>query len=144
MSSVDAERNGVSIRLEAPRWHPDHADDVVVSNPSPEAVEGAIQRLNNRDYNDIYLMTSDPDVFLGVCGGNGRYMVTVVWAREDRFGQLVNPQDGSDAQETIMCGGQRTPVPRRYLVDVTTALTAAWHYLDVREAAPELTWEWTS
>jgi hypothetical protein len=41
-----------------------------------------------------------------------------------------------------MCGGQLTRFPRRYLVDLQTALTAAVHYLDTAQATPALSWEW--
>jgi hypothetical protein len=43
-------------------------------------------------------------------------MVTIC-DQNERFGQLINAQDPSDAQEHIMCGGRLTRLPRRHLVD---------------------------
>ena len=81
---------------------------------------------------------------------NDRPQVTAVAAQvpiadhHERVAQLVNTQDPSKVEESIMCGGQLTPFPRRYLVDFDTALSAALHYLRAGEADPALTWEWYS
>ena len=76
--------------------------------------------LNGKQLNDLYLNTSDTLTYLGVCGGAGRYMVTLT-EHHERFAQLLNTQDSSNAQEEqIMCGGQLTRFPRRHLVDLQT------------------------
>lgn len=116
----------------------------VVSFPSRRQVEQAIGQLDGKQINDLYLNTSDTLTYLGVCGGAGRYMVTLT-EHHERFAQLLNTQDSSNAQEEqIMCGGQLTSFPRRHLVDLQTAVTAAMHYLGTGRAAPTLSWEWYS
>jgi hypothetical protein len=125
-----------------PRWRPgSRSTENVVPIPSQRDVEHAVQKLDGNEYNDLYLRTTDGDTFLGIGGGAGRYMVAIC-EHAERFGQLVNAQDPSDVAEHIMCGGQLTEFPRRHLVDLQTALTAAAHYLATAEAAPMLSWEW--
>lgn len=93
----------------------------VVSFPSRRQVEQAIGHLDGKQLNDLYLNTSDTLTYLGVCGGAGRYMVTLT-EHHERFAQLLNTQDSSNAQEEqIMCGGQLTRFPRRHLADLQTA-----------------------
>jgi Immunity protein Imm1 len=104
-------------------------------------VEQALRQLDGRQLNDLYLRTSDDLTFLGICGGAGRYMVTLT-DHHDTFARLLNPQDSSETEEDIRCGGQRTPFPRRYLVNFQAALGAAVHYLRTAQAAPELSWRW--
>ncbi len=128
--------------LVAPRWRPGtRTTETVV--PSPRDVEQAVRHLDGNEYNDLYLRTSDAGTFLGIGGGAGRYMVAIC-KHGERFGQLLNTHDPSDVRERIMCGGQQTGFPRRHLVDLQTALTAAAHYLATAQAAPTLSWEWHS
>lgn len=143
--SMDPGPSGAFIILTVPRWSISGSgvDEVRTIAPTREAVETAIRRLNNADFNDLYLATSDPETFLGVCGGNGRYMVSAT-IRNERFAQLVNVDDPSDVEEHIMCGGQLSNFPRRYLVDLSTAVAAGLHYLATGEAAPDMRWEWYS
>jgi hypothetical protein len=140
---MEADRNGVALTLNAHVWRPSavSVEEEVTSNPSPDAVEAAIRRLNNAELHDVFLMTPDLDTFLGVSGGAGRYIVTIS-IRSERFAHLLNPDDPSDVEEEMMCGGQITPFPRRYLVKLATAILAALHYLETREAAPGLSWHW--
>jgi L-alanine-DL-glutamate epimerase-like enolase superfamily enzyme len=131
------------MEMVAPRWA-GRMTKTVVSFPSRRQVEQAIGHLDGKQLNDLYLNTSDSLTYLGVCGGAGRYMVTLT-EHHERFAQLLNTQDSSNTQEEqIMCGGQLTRFPRRHLVDLQTAVTAAIHYLDTGQAAPTLSWEWHS
>lgn len=130
----------------APRWpHAtgSPATETVIPFPSPRDVEQALRHLDGREFNDLYLRTSDTETFLAVGGGAGRYMVAIS-EHGARFGQLLSTRDPSDMHEQIMCGGQLTQFPRHHLVDLQTALTAAAHYLTTVQAAPALSWEWYS
>lgn len=117
--------------------------ETVTPAPSRLQVAQALSDLDGKRRNDLYLRTSDDLTFLGICGGAGRYQVTLT-DHHERFAQLVNTEDPSEVEECIMCGGQLTQFPRRYLVDFDTALSAAAHYLHAGEADPTLTWEWYS
>jgi Immunity protein Imm1 len=133
------------IELLAPQWPTGSSSrrDTIIGSPTQRDVEQALQHLDGKEFNDLYLNTADSLTYLGVCGGAGRYMVTLT-EHHERFAQLLNTQDSSNTQEAIMCGGQRTRFPRRHLVDLQTALTAAVHYVDTAQAAPTLSWEWYS
>lgn len=134
-----------AIELLAPRWPTGSStrQDSTIGCPTRRDVEQALQHLDGKELNDLYLNTADSLTYMGICGGAGRYMVTLT-EHHERFAQLLNTQDPSDTQETIMCGGQRTRFPRRHLVDLQIALTAAAHYLDTAQPAPMLSWEWYS
>jgi hypothetical protein len=127
--------------LVAPRWADGRNTETVTPAPTSLQVEQALRQLDGRQLNDLYLKTSDALTYLGICGGAGRYMVTFT-DHHERFAQLLNTQDPSEAEEHIMCGGQLTTFPRRHLVSLQTALSAAVHYLHTAQAAPALSWEW--
>src|SRR5258707_1221012 len=95
----------------------------VVRFPTQNEVEHALRQLDGHAFNDLYLRTSDTDTSLGVCGGPERYMVTLT-DHSERFAQLLTPEEPSEVPEEIMCGGQLTIFPRRFLVDLQTALNA--------------------
>jgi hypothetical protein len=127
-----------------PRWPADiTTSETVVPGPSRREVEQAVEDLDGVELNDLYLRTADPQTFMGIGGGGGRYMVTICESGQ-RIAQLINSDDPSDVPEHIMCGGQQTTFPRRHLVDQQTALTAAVHFLTDAAADPALTWEWYS
>ena len=59
-------------------WRGNTYDTISVEDPSWEEVIEAISQLNNRERNDLYLHpeSEDPEYFLGVCGGDGKYFVS--------------------------------------------------------------------
>lgn len=128
----------------APRWLPGGCtDETVVHNPSRRQVEQATRHLDGEEFHDLFLYPgiSDAETLLGIGGGAGRYFVGIS-DHAERVGQVLNDKDPSDVCEDIMCGGQVTSIPRRFLVDLQTAVTAAVHYFDTADAAPMLSWEW--
>ena len=127
--------------LVAPRWAGGRTAEAITPAPSHLQVEQALRDLDGSQLNDLYLKTSDELTYLGICGGAGRYSVTVA-DHHERFAQLLSTPDRGGEDEIIMCGGQLSRFPRRYLVDLQTALTAAMHYLDTGQAAPALSWKW--
>lgn len=139
ITRVQDDRSQVT-ELVVPRWADSRKTETVTPVPSPQQVEQALRHLDGNQLNDLYLKTSDVLSFLGICGGAGRYMVTIA-NHHDGFAQLLNTQDPSEAEEHIMCGGQLTRFSRRYLVGPQTALTAAVHYLHTAQPAPALSWE---
>ena len=115
--------------------------ETVVRSPTQRRVEQALRQLDGSEFHDLYLRTPDINTFLGICGGPARYMVGIS-DHAERFAQLLNLSDPSEIREDIMCGGQSTSIPHRFLVDLQSALTAAVFYLATTQAAPTLTWEW--
>lgn len=115
--------------------------ETVIAAPSRLQVEQALWDLDGHRRNDLYLQTPDELTYLGICGGAGRYQVSIA-EHHERFAHLLNTQVLSNEEELIMCGGQRSAFPRRFLVDFQTALIAAVHYLSTAQPAPELSWEW--
>jgi hypothetical protein len=98
--------------LLAPRWSSGGKTETVTVAPSRLQVEQALRNLDGKDFNDLYLNTADALTFLGVCGGVGRYQVSIA-DHHERFAQLLNIHDPSQVEELIRCGGQRTAFPRR-------------------------------
>jgi Immunity protein Imm1 len=140
---VDDERGQVA-KMVAPRWLPGGStDETVVYDPSRRQVEQAIRHLDGEEFHGLFLYPGicDVEAFLGIGGGAGRYFVGIS-DHAERAGQVLNTQDPSDVCEDVMCGGQVTSIPRRFLVDLQTAVTAAVHYLDTGAADPTLSWDW--
>lgn len=122
-----------------------HRQETVVRFPSHRQAQEAVLQLDGRRFSDLYLYrhprNTDAETFLGICGGAGRYFVGIS-DHAERIGQLINAEDPSGAEESILVGGEPTSLPRRFLVDLQTAMTAATHYLVTAPAAPALSWDW--
>ena len=96
-------------------------EDII--NPSWEQVEAAIRALNNRERNDIYLMPSEsnPETYLSISGGNGRYFVTGSIDNQ-RFPTVIDLKKSSQGKERLVSGGQEILISSQWIVDLETAL----------------------
>jgi hypothetical protein len=99
------------------------------SNPSWEQVEEAIQRLNGRERNDLFLYTgldeTPPGASLSVGGGDGRYVVVGMdrGASTPTFALGPDIDDGSRVE--LLVSGLPGYYRRHWIVDLDTALRAA-------------------
>lgn len=112
------------------------------ANPSWKDVEQAIKALDGEARNDLYLAPGrgDPETFLCVGGGNGKYFVSGSIEGE-RFPTVVDP-DGSDEVVSLIVGGQLSEFPRRFVVDLNTALTGAKAFFESgRLGEGDVVWE---
>lgn len=97
-----------------------------VRNPSWPDVERAIRSLNNCGRNDLYLTPdeNEPETYLAVGGGDGRYLVTGS-VRNETFPTIVNPDKASSPKQLLLVGGQEGDYPANWIVDLESALHAA-------------------
>ncbi len=118
------------------KWVGPHVETVEHLNPSWELVEDAIRDLNGRERNDLYLCptASDPETYLCVGGGGGRYVVTGS-ARSESFPTVVSGPGDDGGQELLVVGGQAGYYPRHWVVDLETALRAARSFYESGEFA---------
>jgi hypothetical protein len=77
--------------LVAPRWASGRKTETITPAPSRRQVEQALRHLDGKRLNDLYLKTPDALTYLSICGGAGRYMVTIA-DHHRRFAQLLNAQ----------------------------------------------------
>ena len=103
----------------------------IVGNPTWQQVESAIRALDAADYNDIMMIpvVANEGTWLAVGGGAGRYVVTGS-IEHNRFPTVVRePGIGlkrhEEENEMVMVGGQEGDYPRRWIVDLETAMRAA-------------------
>lgn len=94
-------------QMGAPRF-PRGPDDVVQS-PSRHDVEQAIRRLDGKEFHDVYLVTSDPAAFLGICGGPDRY--AVVLTDHEQFGLADNIMSQARPRKRSCAAGSHPPSP---------------------------------
>jgi hypothetical protein len=116
------------------QWGPQSKEDQCVVAPDWEVVEAAIRALNNRDLNDLYLApdADDPETYLAVGGGNGRYLVTGSISNE-AFPTVVDRGKLASETEDLVVGGQAGDYPSQWIVDLPTALAATRHFYDTNE-----------
>jgi hypothetical protein len=107
-------------------WDGPSRRDIVLQRPSWADVDAAIRALDNADRNDIYLCPTkdDPETYLSVVGGAGRYVVTGA-IRNEEFPVVLGGRGPEGAQEHLVVGGQRVLWPTEQVVDLETALRAA-------------------
>jgi hypothetical protein len=123
-------------------WSSTDCNSKELANPSWEDVEQAIKALDGKARNDVYLSPDPavPETFLCVGGGNGEYVVSGS-VEGERFPTVVVP-GGSDELVSLIVGGQLSEFPRRFIVDLNAALTAAKSFLESgRFGEGDVVWE---
>ncbi len=112
-------------------WSNTTRRDVVALDPSWPQVEAAIRALNNRNLNDVYLtpLAAQSETFLGIGGGDGRYLLTGAIAGKT-FPTLVTTLSLDESLIPLVVGGQPGEYPARWLVTLDDALSAARAFFD--------------
>ena len=112
-----------------------------VERPQWEAVDVAIRALDNASRNDIYLTPSkaDPETYLAIGGGAGRYIVTGSIKNEE-FPTVIDPVKGAEPVEVLVVGGQAGHYPGNWVLDLDTALRAARAFHSTGRFEGEVTW----
>jgi hypothetical protein len=128
-------------RLVICEWAGGSKSDKIIADRTWEQVEAAIRALNNRNLNDLYLRSDkvDPESYLAVGGGSGRYLVTGS-VRNERFPTLVDSTRAEDRTESLTVGGQEGDYPESWIVGMDLALRAAMSYWRMGRFDPELDW----
>ena len=95
-------------RLTACEWTRGRMNEVVFDDPSWQDVENAIRALDGQTRNDVYLTADrlNPDTWLVVGGGNGRYIVTGAIDVDKEFPALIDAGRPDEPQEALVVGGQ--------------------------------------
>lgn len=122
-------------------WRGNRRIDHDAPDPTWSEVEKGIRALNNGDVNDVYLYADaeNDEEFLGIGGGDGRYVVT--GAFEETFPTVVDP-GRSGGEESLVVGGQEGSYPSRMIVSLDVALRAARSYYESGKfGGGGLTWE---
>jgi hypothetical protein len=124
-------------------WANTDQRDHVIQNPSWSDVENAIRSLDNKARNDLYLKPLDTsqDTFLGVGGGDGKYIVHGSEGGE-RFPTLSGPT-GTDERLVPLCvGGQLAEYPARWIVDLDRTLAAVKMFYEAGTFDCGVKWEY--
>lgn len=107
-----------------------------VINPSWQQVEKVIKKLDAKDHTEVVLQDGGQ---ISVCGGGGRYFVSI-FTEDERSMVLTDPNKQGKAKEFLMCGGQKIALPAERVVDLESAVKAVRCYFDTRTADEELFW----
>ena len=124
------------------QWDGPHMESADIFDPTWDQVEAAIRALDEGTRNDLYLhpLASNPETYLAVGGGSGRYLVTGSIDNE-RFPTLVNAIVVSPARELLVVGGQTGDYPRDWILDLDLALQAARSFFETGEFGGDgMTW----
>lgn len=109
-----------------------------VENPTWDAIEAAIRRLDDSDHTEVTLGEADDlDDFIGIGGGDGDYSL-FIWQKRNLI-----PYDASKPDEDIIIttGRQSVWANRRELLGLEDALVAAKHYFETGKASPAIHWK---
>jgi hypothetical protein len=114
-----------------------------LANPGWDDVEQRLTRLDEREFNDLYLDRPAERRWLSVGGGDGRYhvMLTCEAHTDDEFWLVVTRDDEAEGSGDLVVGGQRGRFPARHIVPLGDALEAARAFYEDGEPAPDLSWE---
>ncbi len=102
--------------------------------PKWSQVEAAIRALDECVRNDLYLQprACDPETYLAVGGGNGRYVATGS-INNERFPTAVWQLADNGSRESLVVGGQTGDYPRSWILDLDSALRATRSFFDTGE-----------
>lgn len=116
----------------------DGADgDDSVDNPLWEEIESAIYALNTDDKTLISLTAGDAGVML-IGGGNGQYLVTVIYSDEIHFTAGKPEMNPKEVEFTV--GGQTGVYSSNQIVDLASALHAARCFVNFGMRDSKLEW----
>jgi hypothetical protein len=95
-------------------------------------VEDAIQALNNKDRNDLYLQAeaAEAHTTLTVGGGAGRYVVSGATLAEAYPALLTKEQRFDEPFQFLVVGGQKGDYPSEHVVTLAEAIAAAKAYFE--------------
>jgi len=124
-------------------WSKKDQRDLRILNPSWVQVESAIRALNNRNLNDVYLtpLEAHPETFLGIGGGDGKYLVTGAIAGR-KFPTFVISPSLDESKVPLVVGGQLGEYPKRWVVTLDSALDVARSFFDAGGFESGVSWEY--
>lgn len=127
--------------LRLSEWSSSTRRDSTLSNPSWQQVETAIRALNNDNFNDLYLYpsASDPETYVAIGGGAGRYILTGS-IKNESFPTLVDSSRDPTPHAHITVGGQLGDFPANWIVDLATALETAKSFVAAGGFHSETQW----
>jgi hypothetical protein len=104
-------------------------------------VEAAIRALNNANLNDLYLQpdAGNDKIWLGVCGGDGRYYVS--GSDVAGYPTLYDDTKDADATEELTIGGQGSEMPANQIVGLAAALAAARDFYNAGGFGGKTRWQ---
>ena len=129
---------GVWVSIAITTLESDGADgDDSVDNPSWGEIDSAICALNADDKTLISLTAGDAGVML-IGGGNGQYLVTVIYSDEIHFTAGKPEMNPKEVELTV--GGQTGIYSSNQIIDLASALHAVRCFVDSGIRDPKLEW----
>ena len=114
-------------------------EDFSEVSPSWATAEAALDRLNGREFNDLYFRLDDgSETYFAVAGGPALFLVFLDIAGE-RFHEAIDSQAPAHKVELVV-GGQHGTFDRRDLIDRPSAIVAFKTYFETGKLAPSLSW----
>ena len=109
--------------IEICEWNGATVRTSTINAPSWDEISEALLAMNGMNLNDIYLhpKKSDPETYLAVGGGAGRYLVTGS-INNEHFPTLVCGSSKSDV--SLVVGGQEGIYPSNAVVNLEAAISA--------------------
>lgn len=121
-------------------WHERGRTDAVVERPNWLQIEAAIRALNNESLNDLYLdLDVEPEAFVTVGGGNGRYIVCGSINGES-FPTLTDSSVAKGPHVNLVVGGQLGDFAACHVVGLECALEAVRSVAESGTFGPGMFW----
>ena len=142
---VDLKKTGLAPTVLLARLYGLRAHSTAVSTDqrlaeaAPVLGEELSDRLNGREFNDLYFrLDDDSEMYFAVAGGPALFLVFVDVAGE-RFHEAIDSQAPAHMVELVV-GGQQGTFDRRDLIDRPSAIVAFKTYFETGKLAPSLSW----
>lgn len=124
------------------QWNGASLLEKLVESPAWEEVERAIRDLDGERLNDLYFYPdpANPEMFLAVCGGSGRYLVCGSDGNEG-FPTFVDRNRPATPPQKLVAGGQQGDYPNNWVIDVNKALSVVLAFYEASGFSDSQDWE---
>jgi hypothetical protein len=125
-------------KMSVENWQGNQNKGLLKSVKNWTEIETAIKELNG-NHKTLVTLETEGESHMAVGGGEGKYIVYLTFDNE-QFYHIIDPSK-SDAEDSLVVGGQEGIYPAKFCVDIDAALKAAKIFAEQGVMEKSVVWE---